>query len=58
MKYTIKAHDSVVGASSHELRDKILRQIPSDPRKPKQLNGVLNLAIGDRTEIIMSKHTD
>jgi len=45
MKYTIKAYDSVVGANSHELRVKILSQIPSDPRKTKQLHGVLNLAI-------------
>jgi len=58
MKYTIKAYDSVVGANSHELRDKILSQIPSDPRKTKQLHGVLNLAIGERTEICLNTRTD
>ena len=32
-KYSIKAHDSVIGANSQQLRNKILQQIPSDPRK-------------------------
>ena len=36
-KCSIKAHDSVIGANSQQLRDKILQQIPSDPRKTKQL---------------------
>ena len=36
-KYTIKAIDIAVGANSTELKDKILKQIPSDPWKTKQL---------------------
>ena len=40
-KFRIKAQDSVIGATSQELRDKILRQIPDDRRKTKQL--ALNL---------------
>jgi len=57
-KYTIKAHDSVIGANSTELRDKILKQIPTDPRKTKQLHGTLNLAVGERTEISLNTRTD
>ena len=45
-KYSIKSHDSVIGAKSHELRDKILKQIPSDPRKTKQLRSAINIAVG------------
>ena len=58
MKYSIKAHDSVVGAESQELRDKILKQIPSDPRKTKQLHSILQLAVGERTEISLNTRTD
>ena len=36
-KYRIRAQDSVIGANSAELREKILQQIPNDPRKTKQL---------------------
>lgn len=57
-KCSIKAHDSVIGANSQQLRDKILQQIPSDPRKTKQLHGTLNLAVGERTEISLSSRTD
>ena len=57
-KYSIKAHDSVVGAESQELRDKILKQIPSDPRKTKQLHSILHLAVGERTEISLNTRTD
>ena len=57
-KFTIKAHDSVIGAESHELRDKILNQIPSDPRKTKQLHSTLNLAVSERTEISLNIRTD
>ena len=49
-------HDSVIGAE--ELRDKILKQIPTDPRKTKQLHSVLNLAVGERTEISLNTRTD
>ena len=57
-KYSIKAHDSVIGAESQQLRDKILQQIPSDPWKTKQLHGTLNLAVGERTEISLNTRTD
>ena len=57
-KYSIKAHDSVIVAQSQELRDKILKQIPSDPRKTRQLHSILNLATGERTEISLNTRTD
>ena len=58
-KYFIsRAHDSVIGADSQELRNKILNQIPNDPRKTKQLHSVLHLAVGERTEISLSTRTD
>ena len=51
-KYTIKAHDSVIGACSTELKEKIMRQIPYVPLKnSKQLAYKLNIAVGQRTEI-------
>ena len=60
-KYSInlKAHDRVIGADSEELRNKVLNQIPDDPRKTKQLFSVLQLAVGDlRTEISLNTRTD
>ena len=57
-KCSIKAHHSVIGANSQQLRDKILQQIPSDPRKTKQLHGTPKLAVGERTEISLSSRTD
>ena len=57
-KYSIRAHDSVIGADSQELRDKILKQVPGDPRKTKQLHSVLHLAVGERTEISLNTRTD
>ena len=56
-KYTIKALDSVVGANSAELRDKILKQLPLDPRKTKQLALNLQLAEGERTKISVNLRT-
>ena len=56
-KYNIKAHDSVIGATS-QVRDKILKQIPLDPRKTKQLHGSLNIAVGERTEISLNTRID
>ena len=55
-KYRIKAQDNVIGATcnSAELREKILRQIPNDPRKTKQLAWNLCLAEGERTELAMN----
>ena len=44
-KYTIKAQDSVIGACSAELKEKIMRQIPYVPLKnSKQLTHKLNYA--------------
>ena len=58
-KYTIKAHDSVIGACSTELKEKIMRQIPYVPLKnTKQLAHKLNIAVGQRTEIAINIRTD
>ena len=37
-KFRISAQDSVIGANSPELRDKILTQIPKGPRKTKAVD--------------------
>ena len=52
-KFQIKAQDSVIRANSVELRDKIMKQIPTDPRKTKQLVCNLQLAEGERTKLAM-----
>ncbi|XP_068731129.1 uncharacterized protein [Montipora capricornis] len=57
-KLRIIAQDSVIGANSPELRDKILTQIPKDPRKTKQLALQLCLAEGERTELVMNIRTE
>ena len=57
-KFRIDAQDSVIGANSPELRDKILTQIPKDPRKTKQLALQLCLAEGERTELVMNIRTE
>ena len=57
-KFTINALDSVIGAISPELRNKILRQIPNDPRKIKQLASTLCLAEGERTHFVMNVRTE
>ena len=58
-KFSIKAVDSVIArAKSDQLRDKILRQIPDDPRKTKQIPSVLQLSVGERTEIALNVRTD
>lgn len=57
-KYTIKALDGVVGANSAELRDKILKQLPLDSRKTKELALNLQLAEGERTELVENLQTD
>ena len=58
-KYSIKAHDSVIGTECQKLRDKILKQIPVDkPNKTNQLHTVLNLAIGERTDLSLNIRTD
>ena len=57
-KYSIQAIDSVIGATATQLRDKILGQIPDDPRKTKQIMTKLALVIGERTEIAVNIRTD
>jgi len=58
-KYSIKAHDSVIGAESQKLKDKILKQIRDDkPNKPNHLHTALNLAIGEITDISLNMRTD
>ena len=58
-KYTVKAHDSVIGACSTELKEKIMRQILYVPLKnSKQLAHKLNIAVGQRTEIVINIRTD
>ena len=49
---------ALISAHSSELNDKIIRQIPTDPRKTKQLISKLHLAIGERTEIAINVRTD
>ena len=57
-KFCIRAMDNVIGANSTQLRDKILSQIPDDPRKTKQIISNLQLAVGERTEIALNVRTD
>ena len=58
-KYEIKAQDSVIGACSAELKEKIMRQIPCVPLKnSKQLARKLKLAVGQRTEMATNVRTD
>ncbi len=54
-----KAQDSVVGACSAELKEKIMRQIPYvSLRNSKQLAHKLKLAVEQRTEIAINVRTD
>ena len=58
-KYIIIAQDSVIGANSAELRDKILRQVSYlTTKNTKQLARNLALAEGERTEIALNVRTD
>ncbi|XP_028418500.1 uncharacterized protein LOC114543885 [Dendronephthya gigantea] len=58
-KYIIRAQDSVIGACSAELKEKIMRQIPHVPLKNlKQLAYKLHIAVGQRTEIAVNIRTD
>ncbi|XP_028405234.1 ATP-dependent DNA helicase PIF1-like [Dendronephthya gigantea] len=59
IKESITAHDSVIGAYSNELQDKIMRQISHVPLKnTKQLAAKLRIAEGGRTELAMNIRTD
>ena len=58
-KYIIIAQDSVIGANSAELREKILRQVTYlSTKNTKQLARNLALAEGERTEIALNVRTD
>ena len=57
-KFSIKAVDSAIGANSAQLGDKILSQIPDDPRKKKQITSIVQLSVGERTEIALNTCTD
>ena len=58
-KYIIVAQDSVIGANSAELREKILRQVSYlSTKNMKQLARNLALAEGERTEIALNVRTD
>ena len=58
-KYVIKAQDSVIGACSAELKEKIMRQIPYvSLRNSKQLATKLKLVVGQRTEMAVNARTD
>ena len=58
-KYEIKAQDSVIGACSAELKEKIVRKIPYVPLKnSKQLARKLKPAVGQRTEMAINVRTD
>ena len=59
IKYSVTAQDSVIGACSTELKEKIVRQIPYVPLKnSKQLARKLNIAVAQRTEIAINIRTD
>ena len=57
-KHTIKSQDSVIGATSSELRYKIMRQIPDYTRKTKQIVSNCYLGEGQRTELAMNLRTE
>ena len=57
-KYSIKSVDSVIGGNSAQLRDKIIAQIPNDPKKTKQIVSNLKLSVGERTEIALNVRTE
>ena len=57
-KFLIKAVNSVIGANSAQLWDKILSQIPDDAGKTKQIVSNLHLSVKERTEIVLDVQTD
>ena len=58
-KYVINAQDSVIGACSVELKEKIIRPIPYvSLRNSKQLARKLKVAVGQRTEMAVNVRTD
>lgn len=57
-KYVVKAVDSVIGAQSEKLRQRLLRQVPDDPRKTMQLFSRLQIAENERTELSQNIRID
>lgn len=57
-KYTVKAVDSVIGAQSDELKQRLLRQVPDDSRKTMQLATRLQIAENERTELSQNIRLD
>ena len=57
-KYTVKAVDSVIGTQSEELKRRLLRQVPSDPRKTMQLATHLAIAESERVEVCQNIRLD
>ena len=51
LKYSFKTKFSVIGAESQEPSHKFMKQIPSDPKKTKQLHSMPNVAVEEKTEI-------
>ena len=49
MNVFIYGSNSVIGTNFTQLRDKILRQIPDDPRKTKEIMTKLELAIDKKS---------
>ena len=43
-KYSIRTNDCVIGADSQDLRDKILKQVPGDPRENKTITFCITLS--------------
>ncbi len=59
-EFNDRAHHAISGikCSINEPKEKILKQVPDDPRKTKQLHVILNIAVGERTEISLNTRTD
>ncbi|XP_078345269.1 uncharacterized protein LOC144630776 [Oculina patagonica] len=57
-KYIVKAVDSVIGAQSEELKARLLRQVPDDPRKTMQLVTRLAIAENERIEVCQNIRLD
>ncbi|XP_078357307.1 uncharacterized protein LOC144642199, partial [Oculina patagonica] len=57
-KYIVKAVDSVIGTQSEELKARLLRQVPDNPRKTMQLATHLAIAENERIEVCQNIRLD
>ncbi|KAL9964814.1 hypothetical protein ACROYT_G028502 [Oculina patagonica] len=57
-KFIVKAVDSVIGAQSEELKARLLKQVPDDPRKTMQLAACLAIAENERIEVCQNIRLD